>query len=162
MYILDTDIFIASARRYYAFRLAPGFWKALLDLAVQGKIQSIDRVLQELQNGDVDDVLQWAETNFSFSSTEDEEVVDAYQDIIQWSTGNLQYTDDAKNQLAKKETADGWLVAYVKVHGGTVATNEKANPEVKKRIPIPNICEEFGVPFVDQFEMMRRLGIKLR
>jgi len=48
VYVLDANVFIEAAQRYYAFDLAPGFWQALLDHAKDGRIQSIDRVSVEL------------------------------------------------------------------------------------------------------------------
>lgn len=36
-----------------------------------------------------------------------------------------------------------------------------AAKKAKDRILIPNVCEALQVPYVDTFEMMRRLGIRL-
>lgn len=168
MYILDSSVFIESARRYYAFDLVPSFWNALLDRAEQKEIGSIDRVLRELRRGNENDAVRlWAEkqrtdAKFEFASTKTESVLAAYEKIIQWANDNPQYTSSAKNEFAKDDIADAWLVAYVKAHGGTVVTKEKEDPNAKSRILIPNVCEEFDVPFVDQFEMMRKLGMQLR
>lgn len=51
VYVLDANVFIQAARRYYAFDLAPAFWRALVDHASEGRVQSIDRVLRELERG---------------------------------------------------------------------------------------------------------------
>ena len=167
MYILDTSIFVESARRYYAFDLVPGFWNALLDRAEQKEIGSIDRVLQELQRGKENDAVRlWAEkqradAKFEFASTKTEPVLAAYGKIIRWANENPQYKLNAKNEFAKDDIADAWLVAYVKACDGTVVTNEKDEPNAKRRILIPNVCEEFGVSYMDQFEMMRKLGMQL-
>lgn len=43
-YVLDANVFIEAARRYYAFDLAPRFWESLEHHAANGRVRSIDRV----------------------------------------------------------------------------------------------------------------------
>lgn len=50
-YVLDANVFIEAAHRYYAFDLVPRFWDSLLHHAEDGVIGSIDRVKQELDRG---------------------------------------------------------------------------------------------------------------
>ena len=47
IYVLDANVFIDAAKRYYAFDIAPGFWDSLALLAQIGSVRSIDRVYQE-------------------------------------------------------------------------------------------------------------------
>lgn len=42
-----------------------------------------------------------------------------------------------------------------------LVTEEKYNPMIQTKIPIPNICNQFGVPFIDTFAMLRYLKIQL-
>lgn len=44
VYVLDANVFIEAARRYYAFDLAPKFWDSLIEQVDCGVIESIDRV----------------------------------------------------------------------------------------------------------------------
>ena len=57
--------------------------------------------------------------------------------------------------------ADGWLVAYAKVHGFVVVTQEVYAAEARKRVLIPNVCKASGVNYVDTCTMLRGLGAKL-
>jgi len=159
-YLLDANVFIEASRRYYAFDLAPAFWNVLISLARNGKIQSIDRVQNEILRGD-DDLAAWVDNEFSgaFVSTNDESVIEAYRAIIAWVQSSNQYSDAAKRQFA--EGADGWLVAYAKQNGCKVVTQETLNQNIRNRIPIPNVCQAFGVSFVDTFRMLRDLEVKL-
>ena len=52
--------------------------------------------------------------------------------------------------------ADPWLVAVAKTLGGTVVTHEQPNPDAKKKIFIPDVCNHFGVPYMDTFELLQR------
>jgi len=66
-------------------------------------------------------------------------------------------------QKAKDEFAggaDGWLVAYAISTGYTAVTQEVLAPYVKKKVPIPNVCQHFNVTCIDTFEMMRKLGMR--
>ena len=44
---------------------------------------------------------------------------------------------------------------------GEGSTNEKANPESRIRVPLPNVWAAFDVEYVDVFEMLRRLGARV-
>ena len=76
-----------------------------------------------------------------------------------WSQGQAQFTTAAKAEFAR--VADGWLVAYALAKVCIVVTHEQFNLEAKARIMIPNACQAFGVKYVDTFQMMRELGVRL-
>ncbi|MDE2795692.1 MAG: DUF4411 family protein [Gemmatimonadota bacterium] len=56
--------------------------------------------------------------------------------------------------------ADGWLVAYARVHGATVVTNEQSAPESRKEIKLPDVCDRFGVLRANTFAMLRALHVQ--
>jgi hypothetical protein len=159
-YVLDANVFIEAARRYYAFDIAPPFWQMLIDHANNGLVLSIDRVKVELERGK-DELAEWASGSFHehFASTEKEDVIAAYRKIMVWSQGQAQFTPGAKAEFAR--VADGWLVAYALANVCIVVTHEQFNLEAKARIKIPNVCQAFGVQYVDTFQMMRELGVRL-
>ncbi|NPV81811.1 MAG: DUF4411 family protein [Firmicutes bacterium] len=158
-YLLDANVFIEAARRYYAFDLVPAFWQALLDHATAGRVCSIDRVRDELIKGN-DDFAAWVSGEFHnwFASTDEVSVIEAYKQIMQWVYEHGQFSDTAKAAFASG--ADGWLVAYARVHGHEVVTHEQLNHETKRKVPIPNVCDAFHVPYIDTFGMLRSLGIR--
>ena len=158
-YILDSDVFMEAARRYYAFDLAPKFWESLVLHAADGRIQSIDHVKKEIERGK-DDLATWATTQFSdaFASTDEDDVIDSYSEVMGWVQAQSQFSDAAKADFAAG--ADGWLVAYAKSKGGIVVTHEVLNPNIRRRVPIPNVCEAFDVKYHDTFEMLRELGVR--
>ncbi|TFH49152.1 MAG: DUF4411 family protein [Methanothrix sp.] len=160
IYVLDANVFIEAARRYYAFDIAPPFWQMLIDHANNGLVLSIDRVKVELERGK-DELAEWASGSFHehFASTEEEDVIAAYRKIMVWSQGQAQFTPGAKAEFAR--VADGWLVAYALAKVCIVVTHEQFNLEAKARIKIPNVCQAFGVQYVDTFQMMRELGVRL-
>jgi len=97
VFVLDANIFIEAARRYYAFDIAEGFWSGLQVSGEEGKIVSIDRVGAEIARGK-DQLSRWCEDVFAeyFSSTDDDGVVSRYRDIVIWAQSQAQFTDSAK------------------------------------------------------------------
>ena len=160
VFVLDANVLIDPARTYYAFDLVPAFWRLMVDLAKNGKIESIDRVHAELRRGN-DDLAGWAGRDFAdaFARTDTPAVVQAYARVMQWVGAARQYRTAARTAFANG--ADGWLVAYTMAQGRIVATNEKASPESRIRVPLPNVCAAFDVEYVDVFEMLRRLGARV-
>lgn len=67
----------------------------------------------------------------------------------------------AKAEFADTKNADAWVVAYVLVNGCVVVTMEKLAPDAKARIPLPNVCQALSVPYIDTFQMLRELGVRL-
>jgi hypothetical protein len=159
VFLLDTSVFVEAYRRYYAFDIMPGFWHELITHARNGSIVSIDRVKDELARGK-DDLAEWAKGDFAkaFISTNEDDVIGAYAEVIAWSQSRTQYTQAAKAEFARG--ADGWLVAYAKAKLVVVVTQEVHAPESKIKIKIPTACRALAVESIDTFEMMRRLGIK--
>jgi hypothetical protein len=159
MYLLDANVFIEAARRYYAFDLAPPFWENLVRYAASGQIQSIDRIKKELEQGN-DELATWATTQFSdaFASTDEEDVIRSYSEVMGWVQAQGQFSDAAKAEFATG--ADGWLVAYAKCKGYIIVTHELPATDARRKVPIPNVCDAFDVNYHDTFEMLRQLGVR--
>jgi len=161
-YLLDANVFIEAHRRYYAFDIVPSFWQTLVQLAVDNKIITIDRVKQEIISTKEEDVLSnWAIDEFDrwFMPTDDVNVFKSYGLIMNWVQKQSQYYDSAKSEFAS--VADSWLIAYAMTYGYKIVTHEQFKRDVKKRILIPNVCRAFNVPFIDTFEMLRRLNVRI-
>lgn len=161
-FILDTSVLTQAARLYYALDIAPTFWKVLASHALNGAVLSIDRVKDEIDRGK-DDLKEWVNTQFhrSFETTNDDGVLTGYQQVVQWAVGQSQYTGAAKAEFARLDNADAWVVAYAVGKGCTVVTQEQPAKDAKAKIPLPNVCQAFAVRYIDTFQMMRELGIRL-
>lgn len=157
-YALDANVFIQAHRRHYAFQLCPGFWDCLPIHHAAGRLLSIDKVRDELRTGDPLDV--WANTAPAtlFASTAEPAVQAEFAQMMQWVQANAQYLPQAKSQFAA--CADGWLAAFAKAKSYTLVTHEEHDPLAKKRVPLPTLCLQFGVPYLDTFEMLKALGVR--
>jgi hypothetical protein len=66
------------------------------------------------------------------------------------------YKEAAKAEFLA--TADPWLIAKAATTGATVVTHEVFSPEIKKKVPIPNICLQFGIKTANTFDTLRDLS----
>jgi hypothetical protein len=158
-YVLDTNVYLSAYKTYYAFEFVESFWKLLVPHAKTGRVVSIDRVKSELKDKD-DPLYEWACNRCveAFVSTKRPDVVDSVGKIMDWVYA-LPNRQAYKDEFARG--ADGWIVAYAKAAGHTVVTLETYDPLGKKKIKIPNVCKQFGVPYLDTFGMMRELGMRI-
>jgi hypothetical protein len=163
-FVLDANVFIQAHRRYYGFDICPGFWASLLHHERVGRLCSIDHVHRELLAGNEEDVLKkWVKSSTPdtfFAATSTEEVVGHFAAMMQWVVQDQpQFKPEAKDEFAR--AADGWLVAYAAANNLTVVTHEEYNPDNKKKVLIPNVCKQFNVPYINTFQMLRSLQVRL-
>jgi len=122
-FLIDTNSIVEAKDFFYAFDLCPGFWNSLRRHHESGEVFSIDRVKSELTEGN-DILVRWAKmmpkSFFVPSGTAD--VATEYATIIQWVQANYQRQEAVSSFAAK---ADGWLIAYAKVHAFTIVSEEK-------------------------------------
>jgi len=159
-YALDANIFIEAKRRYYAFALCPGFWQALVWHHKSGRLGSVDKVRKELEEG-ADELAKWVEDvlpSSFFASTNTPNVVGSFARMVSWVQSQPQFYPEAKAEFAAG--TDGWLIAHAKANGLVVVTHEVLAPDAHKRVPIPNVCQAFGVNYVDTFRMLIELGTR--
>jgi len=158
-FLLDSSLFIEAYRRYYGLDICPGFWDCLLHHCIDQRLLSIDRVRDELKQGG-GQLADWSTQTATglFASSREPLVVAEYGNVMAWVYGSTQFLGQAKADFASG--ADGWLVAYARVHGRTLVTQEVYNQSVKKRVPLPNVCREFGVVTTHTFRMLRVLDVK--
>lgn len=155
IFVLDANVFMEAHRRYYALDLCPGFWECLAHYCHKPRLLSIDRVRGEIADGDV--LSEWVK-GAPFVSSAEQAIVDTFAEIMAWVQGNAQFRDEAKAEFAAP--ADGWLAAYAKVHDAVLFTHEVFSQDVKRKVPLPNICRQFGIAHRDTFSMLRELEVR--
>ena len=159
-YVLDANVFIEARQKYYGFDICPGFWLALVRQHAIKRVCTIDKIKTELVaiSDDLNDwVKQKAQDTF-FKGTADKSVSDAFRDMVNWVQNEPQFTPEAKAEFSN--VADGWVVSYAKANGLVVVTHEEYAPDVRKKVPIPNVCLEFDVEYCNTFDMLRDLKEK--
>ncbi len=158
LYLLDTNVFVEAYRRYYGLDLCPGFWDSIAHYCEEGRLLSIDRVRDEIHEGDALDKWIKQAPEYFFVSTADEAVIQNYRQLMVNVQENEQYLEYAKANFASG--ADGWLIAYAAAHQLNVVTHEARDPNIRKKVPIPNVADWFNIDCIDTFDMLRGLEVQ--
>ena len=143
---------------YYAPAFCPAFWDCILRYFHAGCLISIDKVFNEIKYPG--GLVQWANNapNGLFALSGDQAAINTYKTIMNWVQNNSQFQQAAISKFAGG--ADGWLIAYAHVHGAVVVTQEKLALDAQNSVPIPNVCRQFNVPYLNTFEMLRQLRVQ--
>ncbi|MDP3010945.1 MAG: DUF4411 family protein [Methylococcales bacterium] len=158
-YLIDANIFIQAKNLHYRFEFCQGFWDWLIQAHQAGIIFSIDKVKMELKNGrDDDPVKNWmidsSLNNFFLPDTRDSSVMSSYGQIMSWLASDTHYTQPAKNEFARFDVADAFLIAVAKTYDYTIVTHEQSRPEAKKRVLIPDAANAFGIRTIMIYDLL--------
>ena len=161
IYILDSNALMEPSRTYYAFDLAPTFWQWLSSSSLEGRVASIDRVKDEVSAGK-GDLVEWVKgLRESFWLPETAESVGAAIAIARWANEPARiYRRAAIDEFM--DSADLQIIAHaMAVLGGIVVTRETSDPNSRRRVKIPDVCNEFSVPCINPTDAYRQLGLRL-
>jgi predicted nucleic acid-binding protein len=160
MYLLDANAFMEANRLYYAFDIAPGFWTWLSSPSLVGQVASNSAVRDEITAG-TGELVDWARSlpaGFWLADTGD--VLAAMTELSGWALDpERSYKQSAVDEFLG--SADLHLVAHAMARSATLVTRERPEPESRKNIKIPDVCDAFGVAWSDPFNMYRALGMRL-
>lgn len=164
-YVIDTNTVIQAKNDFYAFDIAPSFWIQLKEKFIDGECIFLDVVISEICNGE-DEIKDWVikqikqqYENLIAQAKESPEVFENYRQIANLISFNSQYKEDEVARFLSG--ADPWIIAAAKTWNYTVVTFEKAGGLGTKKVKIPDICKQVGVPCIRLYDMMRQLGMKL-
>ncbi len=158
LYLLDANIFIQAHRMYYAFDICPGFWESLVHYGKGGAIASIDRVYDELGEGDALDHWKKDVAKDIFLPSDTSETLAAYTDAVRWVQQQTRFKLEAKSEFAND--VDAWIIAYAKASNAIVVTQETSRPNSQASVKIPDVCTALGVHWTDTFQMLRNLEVR--
>lgn len=159
-YLIDANVFITAHRQFYPFDVVPSFWEQLVERASE-KILIIKQVQDELLKGR-DILTEWYKvecSKFTVLNIPDNGVIEAYSKIINSINENQRYKQTAKDEFAS--IADSWLCAYGLALNIPIVTLETFQADTRKKIKIPNVCEEFGIKYINLIQFMREVNIRL-
>lgn len=157
MYLVDSDVLINAKNFHYAFDLAPGFWQWMAQAHLDGRVFTVQSVVDEIVGGG-DELSTWmVEQPDTFKLKPQATDAPALQRVSEWAVSADYRQGAAETFLA---AADYFLVSQALSLGYTVVTNEKPAPQGVTRIKIPDACDAVGVPWMSLFEMLKAEGAK--
>lgn len=112
-----------------------------------------------------DDLAAWAKNKFSFAfekTKDDSDILINYSKLMKWANEQSQFYQLAKDEFARVDNADAWVIAYAIAKNVVVVTQEVLNKESKRKIPIPNVCDAFDIKSIDTFTLLRELNFQFR
>lgn len=155
-YLLDANTLIEAKNRYYQMHICPGYWDWLCKSHLAGEVNSIRSVRAELQRGN-DELADWATGHAPlFLDESDDATQAAFVEVAQHLANTaLEMKPGALDEFLGG--ADPWLIAKAMTTNATVVTHEQLNLAARRKFLIPNVCQHFGVRFMDTFELLNAL-----
>lgn len=153
IYCLDANVYIEGWTKYYSMELCAEYWGILDEFAKAGILFSTSEVKREIEK--VDDALSsWFKQRPYF-----------FREVTRPVQENLRVIMRTHDRLVdstkQRSIADPWVIAHALAEGATVVTKEMPiGSTSSKRVKIPDVCAQMGVPYINDFELARRLGIK--
>lgn len=157
-YCLDSNTFIEAKNRYYGLDFCPAFWEWIDKEASAGRLLCVRVIYDEIVQGE-DELASWMKErrdNGWLCKIDAEDTQSCFRQVVAYVESKRgQYTDDAILRFMGR--GDPWLIAYCLANGHTLVTHERPQPEAKRRVPIPDVCNALGVRWIDGFDLLREL-----
>lgn len=161
-YLIDANCFIESKNVTNPLDVAVSFWAKIKNLALAGRIHSIDKVRSELVSMG-DELSEWVKDEIPdsfFYSTNTADVQQNVADLRNWAISTGQYDNKAIQNFSSSTVADPYLAGYAATDNENikVVTNEKAGTGSKHSVKLPDACSQKGVSCLRIMEMLREMG----
>lgn len=154
VYCLDSNVLIEAWNKYYSHEFCPDYWDVLSRLGNEGKIYVPENVRQEIMKKS-DGLSNWLKAN--------KKIVRPVTDSVQQNLKKV-FADPAHHKLVdntkNRSQADPWVIAHAMSDDAIVVTKEYTTPENSHKVKIPDVCNNLGVAWIDDFQMVMELGIK--
>lgn len=155
-YCLDANVLIEAWQKYYSPKFCPTYWDVLNKLGSEERIFIPQEVADEIIRTD-DDLAIWLRGSQLPIAKTTEAVIRCWQAILEADPDHMRLVDSIKG----RSLADPWVIAHAIDQSATVVTKEnKETANNTKRIKIPNVCENMGVRWMDDFQFIDKLEIQ--
>ena len=157
-YCLDANVLIQAWQKYYNPKFCPDYWGILIELGKQDKIFIPELVYEEITRTE-DDLSRWVKASKIPIKKISEPVTICLQKIYAVNPVHKNLVDN----ITGRSLADPWVIAHSLHENATVVTKEeKITALNSKRIRIPNVCDNMGVRWMNDFQFIDELGIKFK
>lgn len=155
-YCLDANVLIQAWQKYYSPKFCPDFWDILNELGNKGRIFIPQMVYEEVIRSE-DDLSKWIKNGKLPVRKIDEKVTECLKEIYSKDPIHKHLVDNIK----QRSLADPWIIAHAINEEATVVTQENKETAINsKRIKIPNVCDNMGVRWINDFQMIEELEIQ--
>ena len=155
-YCLDSNLLIQAWQKYYSPKFCPSYWEILDELGSEERIFVPSMVYDEIVRTD-DELSDWLKNSNIKSKAITTEVTEILKSIYDADTNHKHLVDSKKG----RSLADPWVIAHAIKEQATVVTKEeKVTALNSTKIKIPNVCDNMGVKWINDYKMVEHLGLK--
>jgi predicted nucleic acid-binding protein len=155
-YCLDANVLIQAWQKYYNPKFCPNYWEILIELGKQEKIFIPELVYGEI-TGTEDDLSAWLKTSKIPIQKINEPIQNCLKMIYEKNKIHERLVDNTKG----RSLADPWVIAHAIYESATVVTKEeKVTALNSQKIKIPNVCDNMGVRWINDFQFVEEVGIR--
>lgn len=160
MYSVDTNI-VFDAFNLYPRDVFPGYWKKFEGFIKNKQFFFHETVKDEICRRE-DKTSEWFQKFVPEEQIliKDQLEVRAYAEVTRW----VRYErSPGYDYTAVREfldgAADSWIVASAYAHGLTIISNETRSPRNVNRVKLPDVADQFEVPYYRGLDFFRKQGI---
>jgi len=155
MYCLDANVLIEAWQKYYNPKFCPDYWNILNELGNQEIIFIPEMVYQEITRTE-DELAKWLKGSNIPIKNITEPVTIQLKDIYAKNSIHKSLVDSTK----ARSLADPWVIAHAMHEKAIVVTKEeKVTALNSNKVKIPNVCDNMGIRYINDFQMIEELGI---
>lgn len=155
-YCLDANVLIQAWQKYYNPKFCPDYWDILIELGKQGRIFIPELVAEEITRTE-DNLSKWLKSSKIPIEKIREPVTRCLQRIYSVNPLHKTLVDNTK----ARSLADPWVIAHAINRDAIVVTKEeKITTSNSKRIKIPNVCDNMGIRWMNDFQFVDEVGIQ--
>jgi len=156
IYCLDANVLINGWQKYYSPKFCPDYWSLLNNLGAAGRIFIPQAVFDEILRTE-DDLNAWLKKSHIPIRKIDGPVAQCLSSIYAANPIHQYLVDNTK----QRSLADPWVIAHALNENACVVTKEeKVSVPGTTRIKIPNVCDNMGIRWLNDFQLIEELGIQ--
>lgn len=154
-YCLDANFFIEAWNKYYSPHFCGDYWDVLNEVGKRKNIFIPSHVRDEINK--VDDTLKaWLQQSTIEIRTNNQQVDQCLKQIYNADVKHLRLVDNTKG----RSLADPWVIAHALASNAVVVTKEeKITDPQSQKIKIPNVCDNMGVKWINDFDFIKQMNI---
>ncbi len=155
-YCLDANVLIQAWQKYYSPKFCLDYWKLLNELGRNKMIFLPQIVFVEITHTE-DDLAEWLKRSEIQKHKIDESVTQCLKRIYDKNPVHKYLVDNTK----QRSLGDPWVIAHALKENACVVTKEEKVTAINtKRIKIPNVCDNMGVRWINDFQFIKELNIQ--
>lgn len=156
IFCLDANVLIQAWNTYYSPRICPDYWEALNELGNRKRIFLPEEISDEITRTD-DDLSKWLKASKIPIRATDVNVTNCWKRVLATHNDHQYLIAETKN----RSLGDPWVISHAIDAGATVVTKEELETTGKPlKIKIPNVCNNMGVSWMNDFKFIQDLQIQ--